>query len=85
MISQRRMQDKQNSVTLESALAGRKGLITLRARCGGDALHVEKLDIAKSKDRTTFVESVCKKRPDINRQTLEEDILALAAKVNSDN
>ena len=72
-----------NGLTIDVAPAGRNGAATLTARLAGDVLHVEKLDLGKSKQRAAFATAVCDGRPGIDRKALEGELLKLAAELAS--
>ena len=75
--------DDNGQVTIDVAPAGRNGAATLTARLASDVLHVEKLDLGKSKQRKAFAEAVCDGRPGIDREDLEGKLLKLAAELAS--
>jgi len=68
-----------NGLTIDVAPAGRNGSATLTVKLAGDVLHVDKLDLGKSKQRKAFAEAVCNGRVGIDQQTVEAELLKLAA------
>jgi len=75
------MEDK--PLTLEYAPGGRNGTVTLTAKLGSEVLAVESLNLTKPKQRTAFVQAVCKGRPGIDAAAVEAELLRLAAEVAS--
>jgi hypothetical protein len=58
---------------------GKAAGTTVTARIGDDVLAVEKLDVAKSKSRAEFIDSVCRGRPGIKREDVDRLLLDHAA------
>ncbi len=58
---------------------GKASGMTVTARIGDDVLGCDKGDVARSKFRTDFVDSICKGRPGIDRVEVERVLLAQAA------
>jgi hypothetical protein len=66
-------------LVFEFAANGKASGTTVTARIGDDVLAVEKMDVAKSKSRAEFIDSVCSGRPGINRKEVERLLLDHAA------
>jgi len=62
---------------------GRAAGTTITARMGDDVLAVDKFDIAKAKDRTSFVGSICKDLPGISGADVEKMLAKQAAEFAS--
>src|SRR5262245_13928684 len=58
---------------------GKASGTTVTARLDDEVLHVDRFDVAKQKPRDTFVDSICKNRPGINRSDVERVLLQRAA------
>jgi len=71
--------DAQNVLTFDFAPTGHNGRGTLTARIAGEVIHLDDLNIGKSKARQDFATKVCDGRPDIDRQAVESNLLELAA------
>jgi len=72
-----------NGLQIDFAPTGRNGTGSLTARLGQEILHVESLNISKSKARAAFADTVCRGRPGIPREQIEGELLRLAADVAS--
>jgi hypothetical protein len=68
-----------DGLILDFAPSGRNGCGTLTAKIAGEVIHVENLNIGKSKARADFIDALCKDRPGIDRQAVEAELLRLAA------
>jgi hypothetical protein len=71
----------ENGLTIDFAPSGRNSCGTLTAKIAGEVIHVENLNIGKSKARAGFIDTVCKDRPGIDRKMVETKLLQLAADV----
>lgn len=70
-------------LSLEFTRPGRNGTVTLTARLGNEILHVEKLDLTKSRAREKFVGELCKGRPGIDSKGVREELLKIAADITT--
>ncbi len=71
--------EKRNGLLIDFVRSGRNGCGTLMAKIADEVIHVENLNISKSKARLDFVAKVCKGRDGIDRQVVESKLLQLAA------
>ncbi len=74
----------ENGLTIEFAPSGRNGCGRLTAKIAGEVIHVENLNISKSKARLDFAAKVCDGRDGIDRQAVEAELLRLAAPATPD-
>jgi hypothetical protein len=72
--------ESENGLTIDFAPSGRNGCGTLTAKIAGEVIHVEHLNIGKSKLRREFAAKVCDGRPGIDAAAVESKLLQLAAK-----
>ena len=70
---------KSPELIFEFSANGKASGTTVTARIGDDVLACDKLDVAKSKSRSEFIDSICKGRPGIQRDDVERVLLAHAA------
>jgi hypothetical protein len=61
------------------APSGRNGCGMLTAKIADEVIHVETLNIGKSKARLNFIDTVCDGRKGIDRPAVEAELLKLAA------
>lgn len=66
-------------VVLDFAPSGRNGNGTLTARIGGEVVHVDNLNVAKSKARADFLDKLCKGRITLDRKAIGDELMKLAA------
>ncbi|MCE5303087.1 MAG: hypothetical protein LLF97_08270 [Planctomycetaceae bacterium] len=74
--------DDENGLVLDFASSGRNGCGTLTAKCADEVIHVEYLNIGKSKSRQQYVSKVCDNRPKLDRKALEDELMKLAANLS---
>ena len=74
-------QQKETELTLDFQPVGRNGSVTIAAKIGEDVLAVEKLDLAKPKQRTAFAERLVEACPAIDTEEVESLLLQEAAKL----
>ena len=72
-----------NGLTIGFAPSGRNGCGTLTAKIAGEVIHVENLNIGKSKARGEFAARVCDGRDGIDAAAVESKLLQLAADLAS--
>ena len=75
------MSDNDKNLVLKWEPVGQNGTATVTARLGDDVLHVEKLDLLKPKARAGYAEAVCKGRPGLDQEAIENELMGLAAEV----
>jgi hypothetical protein len=75
--------DVDNGLSIACIPSGRNGVVTLTAKLGGEVLALESVNLTKAKARIGFVDAVCSDRPGINRQTIEAELLRLAADITT--
>ena len=73
------MMESDNGLRIDFSPSGRNGSATLTAKMAGEVVAVEKLDLGKPKARAGFIDTLCSGRPGIDRQTVEAELLRLAA------
>jgi hypothetical protein len=66
-------------LVIEYRPAGTGKTMTLTAKCGEEALHVESLDVTRSNSRERFSDAVCNGRPGIDRKAVDDELLRIAA------
>jgi hypothetical protein len=66
-------------LVFDFGLNGKPSGTTVTARIGDDVLACDRFDVAKSKSRGNFLDSLCKQRPGINRAEAERVLLAHVA------
>ncbi|MDA1055007.1 MAG: hypothetical protein O3C40_31680 [Planctomycetota bacterium] len=76
---------KDNELSIEYTPSGRNGTATLTARCNGETIAVDSFNLAKGKARADFAAEVCKRRPGIDRNGLDSELLRIADEVASKN
>jgi len=69
-------------VYIDCERVGSNGTVRLSAKRGDELLAVEKLDLARSKQRDAFAARICEHRPDIDRAQLDAELLRLADETN---
>ncbi len=72
-----------SGLSIECIPSGRNGTVTLTAKMAGEVVAVDKLDLAKPKQRADFIDRLCAGREGIDRQVMEAELLRLAASVAS--
>jgi len=77
------MPNENTNIVLDFKPDGKRGVGTLTASLGNEALHVDQLDIRKETDRARFVKTVVDKYPGIDAEAakaLDGELLQLAGK-----
>ena len=73
--------ESENGLLFDFAPSGRNGCGTLTAKIANEVIHVENMNIGKSKARQEYVAKVCDGRPGIDAATVESKLLQLAANI----
>jgi hypothetical protein len=73
------------TLTLEYQRPKSGKTVTLTAKAGDAVLHVESLDLTRSRSRTRFADAVCQGRPGIDRSRVDAELLRIAAELAHDN
>ena len=67
-------------LTIDADFDGKGTRATITVRLDGDAIAVDKLDLAKSAERARFTEDLCSRYPALDPEAVEQNLIELAAR-----
>lgn len=73
------------TIEFEYARTGRNGTATLTVKAGGDAIHVDTINVTKDKERKAFAAALCKGRKGIDRKAVDAELLRIAAELANES